>query len=229
MPKVIRIFFWGLVISFLGSLPLGTLNIAAMQIGIQESIRNAMYFSIGSLLVEMVYVRLSLIGIDWVRRQEKLMRIMEWATFVIILALAIGSFLAASKGGGDSKNVLLNNNMNRFLLGMFMCAISPVQIPFWFGWSTVLFTKKVLEPKNSQYNIYILGIGFGTLLGNCVFIFGGKWLVKKIAHSEQYLNWVIGGIFLITALIQLIRILRHKGIEEKMHHIEDQKGHTLPQ
>ncbi|MEO6548527.1 MAG: LysE family transporter [Ferruginibacter sp.] len=210
MKKIIRIFSWGLLISFLGSLPLGTLNIAAMQIGIQESIKDAIWFSLGSLFVEMVYVRVSLVGIDWVRKQQKLMKAMEWITLAIIVALAIGSFIAASKGGGESKNVLLHNNMHRFLLGMFMCAINPVQIPFWFGWSTVLFTKKILEPRQSYYNCYILGIGIGTLLGNCVFIFGGKWAVQRIANSQQYLNWVIGGIFTVTALIQFIRIMRKK-------------------
>jgi threonine/homoserine/homoserine lactone efflux protein len=100
--------------------------------------------------------------------------------------------------------------MHRFLLGMFMCAINPVQIPFWFGWSTVLFTKKILMPVNDQYNSYIVGIGLGTLAGNCVFIFGGKWLVQRIANSQEYLNWVIGGIFALTALIQLIRMMRRK-------------------
>lgn len=201
---------WGLGISFLGSLPLGTLNIAAMQIGIQESIKDALWFSFGSLFVEMIYVRISLVGIDWVRKQQRLMKAMEWITLAIITALAIGSFIAASKGNGAAKNVLLNNNMHRFLLGMFMCAINPVQIPFWFGWSTVLFTKRVLEPRPSFYNTYIVGIGLGTLTGNCVFIFGGKWMVQRIANSQQYLNWVIGGIFTITALIQFIRIMRRK-------------------
>ena len=138
MQKIITIFLWGLMISFLGSLPLGTLNIAAMQIGIQESITDAMYVSIGSLLVEMIYVRISLVGIDWVRKQAKLMKAMEWITLAIIIALAVGSFIAAAEDGAGTKNVLLNNNMHRFLLGMLMCAINPVQIPFWFGWSTVL-------------------------------------------------------------------------------------------
>jgi threonine/homoserine/homoserine lactone efflux protein len=210
MSKIIRIFFWGLLISFLGSLPLGTLNVAAMQIGIQEGITDAIYFSIGSLLVEMIYVRISLVGIDWVRKQQKLMKVMEWVTLGIIIALAIGSFIAAAKGGDAAKNVLLQNNMHRFLLGMLMCAINPVQIPFWFGWSTVLFTKKILEPNKTQYNIYILGIGIGTLLGNCVFIFGGKWAVQRIANSQQYLNWVIGGIFAVTAIIQLVKMLMSK-------------------
>ena len=216
MPKWINVFLWGLMISFLGSLPLGTLNVAAMQIGIQESVLQALYFSLGSLLVEMIYVRLSLVGIDWVRKQAKLMKAMEWITFFIILALAVGSFIAAMHEGGATKNVLLNNNMHRFLLGMLMCAINPVQMPFWFGWSTVLFTKKILSPEPLQYNCYIIGIGLGTLLGNAVFIFGGKYLVSRIANSEQYLNWVIGGIFALTAILQLIKILRHKDAAEQL-------------
>ncbi len=222
MPKLIRIFFWGMIISFLGSLPLGTLNVAAMQIGIQESIKDALYFSFGSLLVEMVYVRISLVGIDWVRKQERIMKVMEWITFIIIAALAVGSFWAAMKSGGGAKNVLLNNNMHRFILGMMLCAINPVQIPFWFGWSAVLFTKKILEPVNSQYNSYIIGIGLGTLMGNAVFIFGGKWVAEKINNSEQYINWIIGSIFAITALIQLWKILRNKDAVNKIHTIKEE-------
>lgn len=221
MHKVARVFLWGMMISFLGSLPMGTLNVTAMQIGIQESIENALLFSGGSLLIEMVYVRISLVAINWVRKQGRIMKIMEWLTFGIIAALAVGSFIAASKGVGDAKNIMLNNNMNRLLLGMFMCAINPVQIPFWFGWSTVLFSKKILQPVNAQYNSYIIGIGLGTLMGNCVFIFGGKWLVERLHNSEAYLNWVIGGIFTLSALIQLYKILTHKDAVDKIEHINE--------
>lgn len=213
-----------MAISFLGSLPLGTLNVAAMQIGIQESIKNAIYFSLGSLLVEMIYVRISLMGVDWIHKQEKLMKAMEWFTLIIILALAAGSFWAAASKGADAKNVFLENNMHRFLLGMFMSAVNPVQIPFWFGWSTVLFTKKVLEPVKSHYNIYIIGIGMGTLVGNCIFIFGGKWLVQRISNSQQYINWVIGGVFAITAIIQAIKMIMQKDAVHKFTHAEEKKS-----
>ena len=138
------------------------------------------------------------------------MKIMEWVTLFIIIALAVGSFIAASKSGGAGQNAVLKNNIHRFLLGMMMSAINPAQIPFWFGWSTVLFTKKILLPQKKHYNSYILGIGLGTLLGNSVFIFGGKWLVQRIANSQAYLNWIIGSIFAITAVIQLIKILMQK-------------------
>jgi hypothetical protein len=115
-----------------------------------------------------------------------------------------------------AKNVILHNNINRFLLGVMLSAISPMQIPFWFGWSTVLFAKNILLPKNSYYNIYIIGIGLGTLLGNFVFIFGGKWIVEKLNGNQNLMNWIIGGIFAVTAIIFLIKILIHKDAVEKL-------------
>lgn len=219
---LIKVFFWGMMVSFLGSLPLGTLNVAAMQISVQESIMNAIYFSLGSLLVEMIYVRISLVGINWIRKQKKLFRWMEWITLGIVIALAAGSFIAALHPHHE-KNVMFNNNINRFLLGVMFSSISPMQIPFWFGWSTVLFTKNILLPKNAYYNFYILGIGLGTLLGNCVFIFGGKWIVEKLNANGNILNWVIGGIFAVTAFILLIKILLHKDAAKKLEDIKVQE------
>ena len=40
---------------------------------------------------------------------------------------------------------------------------------------------------------------------------------KRIANSEHYLNWIIGSVFAITALIQLWRMLRKKDVMEKLN------------
>ena len=220
MKSLFKAFFWGMTISFLGTLPIGTMNVFTMQIAIQENMADAYYFAAGAMLVEIIYVRISIVAIDWILKRQKFMQYMEWATFMIIVILAIGSFMAAVKGNTSDKNVFLDNNMNRFLLGMVLGAINPVQIPFWFGWSTVLLTKKVLEPKPSFYNIYVIGIGIGTMLGKTIFIVGGAWLIGKITNAQQYINWVIGGIFSLTALLQLIKILSSKGIASKMKKVK---------
>jgi threonine/homoserine/homoserine lactone efflux protein len=225
MHPLLRIFFTGMLVSFLGSLPLGTLNIAAMQISISEGVMSGVLFSIGSLLVEVIYVRLSLVAMDWVRKQEKLFRILEWVTLVIVLALAISSFYSAMHPT-HSKNVILSSRLPKLLLGMVMCAVNPVQIPFWFGWSTVLFTKKVLLPRKDHYNAYIIGIGLGTFIGNAVFIFGGLLIASKINDNQHVLNWIIGGIFAVTAVIQIWRMWRKK---DPAHHIEhpDELTHRM--
>jgi len=215
-----RIFFTGLLISFLGSLPLGTLNIAAMQISISDGFRPAILFSLGSLTAEVVYVRLSLIAMDWVRKQKKLFKILEWLTLAIVVALAVSSFYAAAHPKLH-KNVILSSTLNRYILGLVMSAVNPVQIPFWFGWSTVLFTKKVLLPKNSHYNMYIAGIGIGTLIGNLVFILGGKLIANKISSNQHVLSWIIGGIFALTAIIQLWKIIKKKDAQHDLEHPEE--------
>lgn len=206
-----RIFVMGLMISFLGTLPLGTLNISAMQISVTDGIRPALYFVTGALIIEMIYVRVSLVAMHWVLRNKRLFRWLEWASIVIILALAISSFVAAADPV-VKKNVLLSSGIHRFWLGILMSALNPVQIPFWFGWSTVLFTKNVLQHRNNHFNIYILGIGVGTFIGNLIFIFGGRFIVEVLNTNQKVLHWIIGTIFLITAVILAVKVVKKKDI-----------------
>ena len=228
MHPLLKIFFTGMLVSFLGSLPLGTLNVAAMQISVSDGIRAALLFSLGSLSAEIIYVRLSLVAMDWIRKQEKIFRILEWVTLAIVLALAITSFYAAlhPKVG---KNIILSSNMPNLLLGFTMSAVNPVQIPFWFGWSTVLFTKKVLLPRNDHYNIYIIGIGIGTFIGNILFILGGQLIADKITNNQHILNWVIGGIFALTAIIQIWKMWRKKDMVHQIEHPEEVTSHIEAQ
>lgn len=225
MPKLLRIFLTGMFISFLGSLPLGTLNVAAMQIAIYKSVGAALWFSSGSLTVEAVYVRLSLVAMDWVRKQKRLFQILEYVTLGVITLLAISSFWAAAHPpahGESAEPLYLRSPLHPYLLGLAMSAVNPVQIPFWFGWSTVLFTKKVLLPRNDHYNTYIGGIALGTLFGNFVFVFGGHAIAGRISGNQHILNWVIGGIFTVTALIQVFKMYKNRGAVHRLEHPEEQ-------
>jgi threonine/homoserine/homoserine lactone efflux protein len=207
--KLFRVFTTGMFISFLGTLPLGSMNIAAMQISVSDGVRPAIYFAVGALIIEMVYVRISLVAMDWVRKRKKLFRYLEWATVLIIAALAVFSFIAAADPQ-VKKNVILSNTLHRFWLGVTMSAINPVQIPFWFGWSAALFSKKVLLPRNDHYNCYIAGIGLGTFSGFAVFIFGGLLIVNTLNANQAMLQWIIGSIFAITAIIMFMKIIMKK-------------------
>jgi threonine/homoserine/homoserine lactone efflux protein len=206
MVDLIRVSLTGLVISLLGSLPLGSLNITAMQIAIVENNRNAVKFSLGAALVEIIYVRVSLTGMNWVLEHERLFVVLEWLTVFLFTALAISSFITARKTR-DQKNILLNNKMNRFFLGFSMSALNPVQIPFWFIWSTYLLSNRFLKPTELQFNFYTIGIGTGTLLGLALFIFAGKWLVNKLNASHRIINTTVGVIFVVSAAIQLYRVV----------------------
>lgn len=213
--SLLKAALWGGGISLLGTLPLGTLNIAAMQVSYSEGIRQGIYFSLGVALVEVLYVRLSVVGISWIMKHAKLLRYMEWVAVLIVLALAFGSFWAAANPS-EEKSFLLQTNLPNFLLGVSLSAINPMQIPFWFGWTTVLFSKNVLKDRADYYNIYTLGIGSGTFLGLMVFVFGGALLVKKLNTSQDVINFVLGCVFAVTAIILIVKILTKKPLEQSI-------------
>ena len=201
----------GMLISFTGTLPLGTLNVLAAQMAADEGITPALWFSLGALLVEMCYVRLSLVAMSWIRRRQKWIRMLEGLTVITILLLALGSFRAAASPGHNSGiviGVVGVSPIPRLLTGMLLSAINPLQIPFWFGWSTVLFQKKILLPRNDHYNAYILGIGLGTFAGHAVFIFGGRLFINTLSMHQALMNGLIGSIFVVMAVIQAVKLIR---------------------
>jgi threonine/homoserine/homoserine lactone efflux protein len=210
----LRVFFAGLLISFLGTLPLGTLNITAARLAASLGAGPAIWFSLGALTAEMCYVRLSLVAMDWIRRKKKWFRALQWATVFILLALAIASFLAASRHSRDGEWItglgFRSAPLYSFLFGLTLSALNPVQIPFWFGWSTVLFSKNILHPREDHYYTYIAGIGLGTFAGNAVFIFGGRLFIHSMQMHQDIIDGVIGGIFALTAFIQLYKMLLGK-------------------
>jgi len=206
MKPLIRIFFWGMAISFLGSLPLGTMNVLATNISVKNGATAGMIYATGSMLVEIIYVRLIMVGMTWIHRQQKIFRFFEWVTVFLILALAAGSFIAAVKmtGLGTALPVAAGHP---FWVGVFFSATNPLHIPFWFGWSSVLMNKDILFPRPADYNFYVSGIGLGTMAGFGLFIFGGNYLVRELNANQNMLNWIIGIILLITAFIQLYKML----------------------
>lgn len=225
MNPLLRVALWGLGISALGTLPLGTLNIAAMQISMAEGVRNAAMFSLGVALVEMAYLRISIIGINWIRHHATLLRYMDWLAFLVVAALAVSSFIAASDPSGETKNVILNAEVNSFVLGMGMSAVNPMQVPFWFGWSTILFSKGVLQASRPHYNSFTTGAGIGTIIGLAVFVLGGQFIVQRLNDNQQVINYVIASIFAITALVFLYKIVFNKGaaasLEKKGVQVDD--------
>lgn len=220
MFKSLRVFFTGLFVSFIGALPLGTQNIAAMQIAISDGVREALSFSLGLVIVDVFYIYLTFRAVQWIQSHKRLFKALEWITLLIVFSLAASNFYAALHPAVH-KNVLLSNGLPRFFLGFVMNALNPLQIPFWFGWSTVLFSKKLLEPRWGHYHLFVVGasVGFATAL--LLFIFGGRVIADKISNHQDVVYWAIGGIFLITGFIQVWKMRKKTDVEHGLQNPEE--------
>jgi threonine/homoserine/homoserine lactone efflux protein len=199
-------FFLGMVLSFLGQLPLGTMSMTATQIAVQENFRNAWKYSVGVALIEMVYLRVVLSGMQWIMLHQSVFAIFNWVTVIFFVSLGVLSFLAAQKQQDGKKALLLNNHLDRLLLGISMGALNPAQIPFWFVWSGYFLNMGWLSAGISSFNLFTLGSGIGTIGGLIIYMYGGNWLVTKMNTSNRSLNKVMGVVFMIAAIAQVYRI-----------------------
>jgi threonine/homoserine/homoserine lactone efflux protein len=204
---MIYILFMGFLVSFLGQLQLGNMSFTSTQVCIQEGFKKAWEFAMGVAIVEMIYLRFALTGMDWIVRHRIWFIALGWITVVMFFVLGIMAFVTANKQHGEKKALVLDNKLNRFVLGLMMSALNPVQIPFWFLWTSTFIQTHVLPVSNISFNLFTAGAGMGTLSGLAVYIHGGNWLVSKMNTSHKTLNKIMGVIFMITALIQLYRML----------------------
>ena len=203
---MIEVFFSAMLISFLGQLPFGNMNLTATQLAVQEGYGNAWKYSIGIVLIEMIYLRLALTAMDWVVKQNTVFMILSWLTVVVFLGLGILSLVMARRQTKEKKGLLLNNTLNRFLLGVSVSAINPAQIPFWFIWSTYLIDNKVLQTSATHFNLFTGGAAVGSLAGLTLYVYGGKWVIQKMKASNKQLNIFMGIVFIAASLFQLYNI-----------------------
>ena len=215
MKQSFKLFYWGMMISFLGSLPPGITNITGTQIFSSKGTGEAFLYITGFMLAEMILVRIALSGMNWLTRSQRFFHLLEWMTAGMLIIFSIGCFIAANSMQ-EVPVILPQLLLPSFLQGVVISVINPMHIPFWIGWSTFLINKGVLTTKPQQYNIYITGIGTGTIAGFGVFIFGGQWLLRIFQANQFLLNCVIGFVLLVAAFFHVKKMIfvpvavRHK-------------------
>lgn len=206
MNRCVRIFFWGMMISFLGTLPLGTVNVTATNIAVHDGLHAGFIFSYGCIFIETVCLCIVLAAMDWISKRQKIFRLFEWLTTILILVMSAASFVAAYEMRSFGDNVFTAYHLSPFLLGLLLSSLNPLHIPFWIGWTTVLINKKVITP-GKNYIFYATGIIVGTLAGFALFIYGGNYIVVQAGNNQQLINWIVGFVLLITAVVQFYKII----------------------
>jgi threonine/homoserine/homoserine lactone efflux protein len=209
--SLVLVFVIGSGVSFMGAISVGTLNLGALQISLVNGPKAGMLFSLGAITAEMGFVLLSLLGVEWIQRQKAVFRFIEWSTVLLIILLAVGSVYAATHPQAKpTGNIFLPTNLSPFVVGMSMRLLFPTMIPFWLGWNTILFSRNILLPKASYYLVYVPSTGVGTFLAHLVYIKGGDLATTTYQKYQVPINWVIGGIFFVTAVAQIALLRRRR-------------------
>ena len=195
----------GLLVSLSGSLPLGALNVTAMQIAAKESVRSAMLFAIGVTAVEMGYLIFTISIIGQLANQPRFFIVCSAISVILLVIMAAGSFISVRSK--QNKNIIIDNSMNRLLLGVCMSAVNPMQIPFWMGWTIYLLSRSLPLNVSSGNIIFTLSAGLGTFVALVLFIILGKRLSELLQRKRKVISVLMGCLFTALAVIQVVKFL----------------------
>ena len=206
MRKQLILFASAAAISSIGGLPLGTLNVTAMHIAQHRGTAAGLWFAWGALLIEIVYVYLTLKLFEWLSASIKTLTAIRWISIAVMLG--IGIWLLVENTDADMSFSTGWSKTNPFLTGLLLSALNPAQIPFWLGWNAVAIDRQLLRLKSPSVLVWLMGIGTGTFLSLGLFAVGGPAIFKLIGGNDRMLTRLIGVIFILAALLQSLNVLR---------------------
>jgi threonine/homoserine/homoserine lactone efflux protein len=208
--RSIRLFCWAVLISFTGSLPVGTLNVSVADLSINMGAAAALQFGIGAMLVEVLVVRIALVTIRRLEGLHKLLWFFKVLTCAIILLVAAFSLEAAWHMRKPGIAIPFAGQMP-FISGLLLSLINPLHLPFWMGWTAVLKSRKTLIDSKTDYNLFVLAIGSGTSLAFLAYGVAGTLLIMFLRMNQNIFNWLVGLALLVTGLVQLWRLFATLG------------------
>lgn len=205
--KILRLGAYAFLISFTGTLPVGTLNVSVTNLVIGGDLKAAFLFGLGAILVEVGMVRIALVI---VQRLEGMGRLLGWFRVLACMIILLLAFISLEAAWHMRKPgvVIPFTGHAPFVSGVVLSLLNPLHLPFWMGWTAVLRRKGMLSDTGNEYNVYVIAIGMGTSVAFVLYGVTGHLLILFLQMNQYLFNWLVGAVLLVTGLIQLWKLGR---------------------
>ncbi len=207
--KPFRLYGYALLISFTGSLPVGTLNVSITDLVIDRRVGAAILFGMGAMLVEVGLVRIALVTVQLLEGMSGLLRWFRLLACIVILSFAYISLEAAWHVEKVRVTDPFIGNAP-FVSGLILSLLNPLHLPFWMGWTAVLRSKGLLCNTRREYNVYVLAIGMGTGMAFLVYGITGHLLILFLRTNQNLINWLSGIALLVAGLVQVWKLVARR-------------------
>ena len=206
--KILKNLFFGFLVSFLGSLPLGYLNIAGVAIS-KLGVLSLLWYLLGVVSVEAIVLYATIVFANLLSNNKKLMRVID--IFAVFFLLGLACLFHFSTHTVASQSSFIDNyiNYSTFTIGVVLCGFNFLQIPFWLGWNLYLLNANQIILLSYYKFYYILGVVTGTFLGMFLIIKALHLLHSQYFSLSNAIIPVILPLFFIgLAVFQIIKVYR---------------------
>ncbi|MDD5151990.1 MAG: LysE family transporter [Flavobacterium sp.] len=205
--KALKNILVGFLVSFVGSIPLGYLNIVGFEIYSKFGMNSLFFFLLGIISVEVFVIYFTLIFANSLVNNKKLMKAIEIFAIFFLLILAY-SFYSHSNQSAKNHDYLEKYVMySPFLIGIFLNLLNFLQVPFWTGWNLYLINSNYISVERKLKYFYIVGTLIGTFLGMIALILSLHSISKSIGSFTEYVMPVIIPLFFVVlAVFQMYKV-----------------------
>lgn len=179
----------GFLVSFLGSIPLGYLNVVGYEIFSRAGIDGMLLYLLGVICIEAIVIYGTLVFANRLMDNKKLLRYIEGFSIVFMFVLAYIFYSSASGKTESDSNI--EEYSSPFVLGIVLSCFNFIQIPFWTGWNLYLLNGKYIELRKSLKFLYLFGTLVGTFCGMVTLILCLEYITNKSGFLSKYLMGAI--------------------------------------
>jgi hypothetical protein len=207
--KALKNIFFGFIVSFIGSLPLGYLNIIGVEILSKLGMNPLLSYLSGVITIEPVVIYYTVIFSTQLAENKKLMKSIDFFAVFFLFLIAF-LFYSYSNQTQQEHNYLEDYiQYSPFLIGLVLCGLNFLQIPFWMGWNLYLINAKYITLSQKLKFHYILGTLVGTFLGMLsVIVLLDSLSQKIIDYSKIVIPIVIPLFFIGLACFQARKVYK---------------------
>ncbi len=187
----LQVFIISFVVSYLGSIPPGTINITVVQMSILGFKRGALFFAIAASATEFVYAGATVKFQIFLSQSPFINQYFQLITGLAMLGLGVANLLAKSSNSKFSTDKEFKGR-NGFKMGVVLGLLNPLTIPFWLAVTAYLQGNNWIALDGANFWIYLTGVSTGTFaLLLTIRQIGAKFIA--IANN-QFLVYKIPGI-----------------------------------
>ncbi|MEO1033706.1 MAG: lysine transporter LysE [Bacteroidota bacterium] len=202
------VFFLGLFVSLIGVIPPGLLNMTAAKISLKEGPGRGITFSSGVCLIVFVQTYVAAIFSRYLSNRPDIVEILQRVAFVIFVLITI-YFLIIARNHKEAKvETDIKSKQSRFFHGMFLSALNVFPIPYQAYMTITLASFGWMDFERTTIVTYVTGAAMGTFVMLYFYIFFFDKIKDKTFTSQKSMNYSIGIITGIVALVTFINILR---------------------
>lgn len=201
--KILNNILVGFLVSFIGSIPLGYLNVFGFEIYKKLGLNETYLYLLGVITIEFFVILFTLVFAKQLMNNKKIIKYIEGFSILFMFILAYIFYSSASSEASNQLVLKKYFYYSPYSVGIILSSLNFIQIPFWLSWNLYLLNDKFIDVSKSNKYFYVLGTLIGTFLGMLVLILSLNYLTIEVEFFKLFLfKFIIPIVFMVLGIFQ---------------------------